>query len=253
MLGFYQKVADILSNDETIAIATIIKTEGSAPRSVGTKVIIRGDGEIDGTIGGDELEKTVIRDGLQAIHKRESTVCEYDLLLKEEGGIGMPCGGKVSVFIDVLNPKSVLMVVGSGHIAAPLIKLGKMCDFRVIAIDPYARLEELGDADIVITAPIEKALSKVKITSETYIAIIGRYDQDIFALKSVVSSKARYIGMIGSKRRVSLCLNKLKQENIHLNTDNLHSPIGIAIGAETPEEIAISVMAEIIKVLRIED
>lgn len=251
MLGFYQKVADILSNGETIAIATTIRTKGSAPRGVGTKLTIRGDGSIYGTIGGDELENAVIRDGLQAIHERESTVCEYDLLLREEGGIGMPCGGKVSVFIDVLNPKCVLMVIGSGHIAAPLVKLGKMCDFHVIAIDPYAKPEELGDADLVITEPVEKAISKVKINPETYIAIIGRYDQDISALKSVVNSKARYIGMIGSKRRVSLSLNKLKQENIKLDRVKLHSPIGIAIGAETPEEIAISIMAEIIKALRL--
>ena len=119
MINFYQQVVDLLSNGETIAIATVIKTKGSAPRSVGTKVLIRGDGSIYGTIGGDELENAVIRDGIQAIQKRESRVCEYDLLLKGEGGIGMPCGGKVSVFIDVLNPKPMLMVVGSGYIAAP--------------------------------------------------------------------------------------------------------------------------------------
>ena len=253
MINFYQQVVDLLSNGETITIATVIKTKGSAPRSVGTKVLIRGDGSIYGTIGGDELEKAVIRDGLQAIHKRESRVCEYNLLLREEGGIGMPCGGKVSVFIDVLNPKPMLMVVGSGYIAAPLAKAGKICGFHVIVIDPYAKTEEFEDTDLVITEPIEKAISKVKINPETYVAIVGRYDQDIPALKSVVNSKVRYIGMIGSKRRMNLSLNKLKQENIELDRVKLHSPIGIEIGAETPAEIAISIMAEIIKVLQLGD
>lgn len=251
MLGFYQKVVDFLSNGEPIAIATVIRTEGSAPRSVSTKVIIRGDGSIYGTIGGDKLEKAVIRDGLQAIQKRESRVCEYDLLLREEGGIGMPCGGKVSVFIDVVNPKPVLIVIGAGYMAAPLVKIGKMCDFQVTVIDPHAKPEEFEDADWVINEPVEEAISKVKINPETYIAIIGRYDQDVPALKSVVNSKARYIGMIGSKKRIALALNNLKQENIELDKDKLHSPIGIEIGAETPEEVAISIMAEIIKVRRV--
>lgn len=253
MLDFYQNVADLLSNGETIAIATVIRTEGSTPRSAGTRIMIRGDGTIYGTIGGDEIEKAVVRDGVQAIRRRESRVHEYDLLLKEEGGIGMPCGGKVSVFIDVLHPKPVLLVIGGGYIAAPLVKLGKMCDFHVIAIDPYAKPEEFEDADLLITEPIEKAISRVKINPETYIAIIGRYDQDVPALKSVINSQARYIGMIGSKRRVRLSLDQLKQENIALDRVKLHSPIGIAIGAETPEEIAISIMSEIIKVLRLGD
>jgi len=253
MINFYQQAVDLLSNGETIAIATVIKTKGSAPRSVGTKIIIREDGSIYGTIGGDELENAVIRDGIQAIQKRESRVCEYDLLLRKEGGIGMPCGGKASVFIDVANPKHMLIIIGGGYIAAALVKLGKICDFQVIVIDPQAKTEEFEDADLVITEPIEKAISKVKINPETYVAIVGRYDQDISALKSVVNSKARYIGMIGSKRRVNLSLNKLKQENIKLDKVKLHSPIGIAIGAETPAEIAISIMAEIIKVLRIGD
>ena len=253
MINFYQQVVDILSNGETIAIATVIKTKGSAPRSVGTKVIIRCNGSIYGTIGGDELEKAVIRDGIQAIQKRESRVCEYDLLLKGEGGIGMPCGGKVSVFIDVANPKPMLIIIGGGYIAAALVKLGKICDFQVIVIDSQAKPEEFEEANRVIGEPIEEAISKVRINPETYIAIIGRYDQDVPALKSVINSRARYIGMIGSKKRIALALNKLKQENIGLERGKLHSPIGIEIGAETPEEVAISIMAEIIKIRRIGD
>jgi xanthine dehydrogenase accessory factor len=213
-------------------------------------MLIRKDGKTYGTIGGDELQRIIVNEALKAIKEGQPKLCSYDLLLKSEGGIGMPCGGRVELFIDVIKPSSTLIIVGSGYVAQPLAKLAKFLGFQVIVVDPQAKPEDFKEVDQVIKSSVDTAIleNKISLNSETYVAIVGRYDQDIPALKATINSNAKYVGLIGSKRRIALALEQLEKEGFKINRDKLHAPIGINIEAETPEEIAVSILAEIIKV-----
>jgi xanthine dehydrogenase accessory factor len=248
LLDIYQKITELLQNGETFAIATIIKADGSTPRGVGTKMIIMNDQTTYGTIGGGCVESAVITEALEALKDGKSRVTNYALEEEEKGGVGMRCGGKLELSIEVLQPKPNLLVIGSGHIASALVTLGKIIDFKVIVIDPFAKKEEFPEADIVITKPVDSGIAELKINPQTYIIIVTRHQYDEPALREVIDSEATYIGMVGSKNRVEMAFNTLMKEGISESSlKRVYAPIGLDIGAETPSEIATSIIAEVIK------
>jgi xanthine dehydrogenase accessory factor len=167
----------------------------------------------------------------------------------------MVCGGRMDIFIDVIEPKPTLLIVGAGHIAYYLARLGHMVGFSIAVIDDrkeFANRERFPNAERVICDDMERTLSSIKITPSTYVVIVTRGHQyDLAALKQVIDSKAAYIGMIGSKSKVRIAFQELKSAGIAEDTlKRVHAPIGLDIGAETPQEIAVSIIAEIIKVRR---
>jgi len=246
----FQKIAELLTMGETVAVATIIETEGSAPRHVGTKIIMTKGGYRFGTIGGDTLELAIKRDALRAIEEGKHKIVEYKLE-EECGGIGMRCGGKVKVFLEVIKPAPKLIVIGSGIVASHIARLGSMVGFSTIVIDSFADKEDFPDSIQVIPEEVNQALSKVNITTNTCVVIATRHQYDEPALEAVLNSEAAYIGMLGSKNRVIATFNSLMQKGIsRKKLLRVYAPIGLDIGAETPEEIAISVIGEILKVLR---
>lgn len=246
----YHIISELRMRGETFAVATIIETEGSAPRHVGTKMIITMAGDKFGTIGGDALELAVKRDALRALRDGKHRIVEYKLEEKCEG-VGMRCGGKVKVFIEVIQSKPKLIVIGSGDVAFQIAKIGSLVGFSTTIIDSFAKKERFHEAVKVIPESLEQGLSKVNITKNTYIVIATSHRYDEPALEAVLDSGAAYIGMLGSEKRVKATFNSLISKGVSKQKlSMIYAPIGLDIGAETPEEIAISVIAEILKVIR---
>jgi len=237
---------------ETIALVTLIETKGSTPREVGAKMVVGKDGLISGTIGGGITEAKVIKEVKQALKEGKGKILTYHLT-KEEAALdeGAICGGDMKVFIDILQPKEEVLIFGAGHISVFVSKLAKMVGFRAVIIDDrkeFANQERFPEADKIIIESIDKALQHIKITPSTYIIIVTRgHMQDQEVLASVIKSKAAYLGMIGSRKKNATVFQYLKKQGI--SEDELakvHAPIGIDIKAQTPEEIAVSIIAEII-------
>ena len=245
-----------IDKGETIALVTMVETKGSTPREVGAKMVVGKDGLIAGTIGGGVTEARVIEEAKQAMKEGKGRFLVYHLT-KEAAALdeGAICGGDMKVFIDILQPKEEVLIFGAGHIAVYVSKLMKMIGFKVTVIDDregFADKERFPEADEIIAEDIKKALSQLKITPSTYIIVVTRgHLKDEEALGSVIRSNAAYIGMIGSRKKNATVFQHLEEQGVSAQElKKIHAPIGIDIGAQTPEEIAVSIIAEIIQVRR---
>jgi len=245
-----------INKGETIALVTIIETKGSTPREVGAKMVVGKDGLIAGTIGGGITEAKVIEEVKQVLKRGKGKLLTYHLT-KEQAALdeGAICGGDMKVFIDVLQPKEEVLIFGAGHIAICVSKLAKIGGFKVTVIDDrkeFANQDRFPKADEIIAEDTEKALNQLKITPSTYIIVVTRgHLKDKEVLASVVRSNAAYIGMIGSREKNATVFQHLEEQGISAQElKKVHAPIGMDIGAQTPEEIAVSIMAEIIQVRR---
>ncbi|MEM3519877.1 MAG: XdhC family protein [Candidatus Hadarchaeales archaeon] len=240
------KMNDLMSSGTPFALVTIIRTVGSTPRKVGAKMIVLENGETIGTIGGGCVERGVVDEAVRAIKEGKPRQISTTLLEEEAGGVGMRCGGNVDVFIDVIIPEK-LLVVGGGNVGAAVAKLGRFLGFQVTVIDPLMK-EEIDGVE-VIREPAQEALPKIKVGRATYAVAATEHKADEDAVELLLRTDATYIGMVGSRRRVLMLLEGLKQKGFGEEAlRRLHAPIGLDIGAQTPEEIAVSIMAEIIKV-----
>jgi len=243
-----------ISKGETVALATIVETKGSTPREVGAKMLVGKDGLIVGTIGGGITEAKVIEEVKQSLKEGKGKLITYHLT-KEQAALdeGAICGGDMKIFIDVLQPKEEVLIFGAGHIAICVSRLAKMVGFKVTVVDSrreFANQDRFPDADEIIAEDTEKALTHLKITPSTYIIVLTRgHLKDEEVLGSVIKSGAAYIGMIGSRKKNSTVFQHLEEQGISAQElKEVHAPIGVDIGAQTPEEIAVSIMAEIIQV-----
>jgi xanthine dehydrogenase accessory factor len=247
MSHIYQKINELLDKQETFALATIVDYKGSVPRRL-AKMIVTRELKTYGTIGGGCVEGQVAEEaGLMLREGRKGVVLKsYDLVEEEAGGVGMNCGGKIDVTIEIIEPEPRLIIAGSGHIASALAKLGQMLGFEITVIDPMAKKDRFPEARLVISDFVETAMPTTHASPNTYIVIVTRHKDDMPALKAALKTDATYIGLIGSKRRVLQAFQILLKEGYTtLQLDRINAPIGLDIGAETPDEIALSIMAEI--------
>ena len=246
-----------IDSSEAIALVTIVETKGSTPSEIGAKILVNKDGLVAGTIGGGITEARVIEEARQALKEGKGKLLDYHLT-KEQAALdeGAICGGEMKVFIDILQPKEEVLIFGAGHIAVCLSKLAKTVGFKVTIIDDrkeFANRDRFPEADEIIAEETEKVLSYLKITPSTYIIIVTRgHLKDEEVLDSVIKlGAAAYIGMIGSRKKNATVFQRLTKKGISQEElDKVHTPIGIDINAQTPEEIAVSIMAEIIQVRR---
>lgn len=217
-------------------------------------MLVYPDGQIVGSIGGGELELRVIAEAQQAMRDGKPRYLDFTLSNPARGD-PMVCGGEMAIFVEPLMTTPTLLIVGAGHIGAACAELGKFLGFRVVVIDDrpeFLSREKFPMADELHVGDIVEQLRQVAITSQTYVVLVTRaHTLDAPVLRAVIDKPAAYIGMLGSQRRVQTVFQLLKQEGVSEEAlHKVHAPIGIAINAETPQEIAVSIMAEIIRVKR---
>ena len=239
---------------ETVALATIVRAQGSTPRATGTKMLVFRDGTIKGTIGGGEMERRVIEEAQSALESGQPRMVHYTFREVEQGDVGV-CGGENVVFIDVIGPSKELLIVGAGHVGQAVAQLGEFLGMDCIVFDTrpeYANQERFPRARQIIVGPVGQELGQYPITRQSYVVIVTRgHVQDAEALNAVIHSPAAYIGMIGSHRKTGRVFEAMKAQGVEQALlDRVHAPIGLEIGAETPEEIAVSIVGQIIAVMR---
>lgn len=249
-MGIYRLIAERVERGEALALATVIRAQGSVPRSEGTKMLIFADGTSEGTIGGGEMESQVVSLGLQVIRDKVPQRSLYEFRDPDQGDVGV-CGGEMEVFVELIQAESRLIVIGVGHVGQAIAHLAAWLGFRVVVCDDrpaFATVEKVPDAQDFITCAMGELQDKLAITENDYLVLTTRgVTLDVEGLPRILESRAAYIGVIGSKRRWETTVEALIEAGIEpAEIDRVHSPIGLEIHAETPEEIAISVMAEII-------
>jgi xanthine dehydrogenase accessory factor len=251
-MDIYKALVELEEENQAGALCTIIRSKGSTPRHATSKMLVYPDGHIIGTVGGGEVENRVIKEAVQSLEDGAPRLLAYNMANPERGDPGV-CGGQVEIYVEPILPKPVLVVVGVGHVGKAVAHLAKWLGFNVVVSDDradFCNAQAVPDAEEFYPLPLEELSGNFKITPWTYLVLTTRgIDVDIRGLPSLLDTQAAYIGVIGSKRRWATTKKKLVDAGVPKERlEKIHSPIGIEIYAETPEEIAVSIMAEIIKI-----
>jgi xanthine dehydrogenase accessory factor len=247
MSSLSEELVRISDQGAAAVLATVVEVDGVTDVEPGAKCLVR-DGKIcAASIGNGRVIEAILR--------------ESDALLRAEKSklvsLNVPeAGGKLEVFFDVMPAPPKLIVVGAGHIAVPLVRMAKVLDFFVTVVDDrllYANRERFPDADEVLVGDMAQMLKEMAITPSCYIVLITRghaYDEP--CLRVIIHSSAKYIGMIGSRRRIKACFQRFRDEEKISEEllERVYAPIGLDIATETPPEIALSILGEVIKVRR---
>ena len=247
---FYGFVSGKINAGIRVVTGTVIEADGSAPRGQGTRLAIAEDGSKLGTVGGGCVERFCVREAQHVFKDSRTRIEEFNLGDESWSGIGMACGGKVKMMIELIEPPERLIIVGSGGIAISCARIADMLGYKVIVLDPFATHEAFPHAE-VITQGVLQRLREMTITPFDNILTVTDHRYDAEALEAVLKSKSRFIGMIGSKNRINATYKTLVEQGA--DVDRLletYAPVGLDIGAITVEEIAVSIMAEIIHVRR---
>jgi xanthine dehydrogenase accessory factor len=250
---FHERLGRYLSEGRVVVVATIVTSRGSTPRKVGTKMIIQEDGTIDFTLGGGPFEALVIEDAKVALARGEAALHAYSFLPVGENSTGMTCGGEVEVFLDVHKRAARVVIFGGGHVALPLARLAKSTGFRVAVIDDrakFANRERFPEIDEVIHAEGGYVKCDLPLEDDDYVVVVTRCHQtDEACLRRVLDDdrEPAYLGVVASKRKAKVLLARLVQDGYSRERlERVRSPVGLDIGAESPEEMAVSILGEII-------
>lgn len=251
----FEAIVQAQTDGEPVALATVVSVQGSAPRHEGSRLLVRPDGSIVGTIGGGKMESLVIEEALAALADGSARMRSYTLNDVKAGDAGI-CGGTVQIFIEPIGSAPTLLVIGGGHVGKALADLGKWSGFRVVLSDDrpeFATPDYAPGLDGYVVCKPSEVPQHVTINRQTYVAAVTRgLPIDIHLIPALLQTEAAYIGLIGSRRRWSITVKALRDE-LGLSDaalTRIHAPIGLELQAETPKEIAISIMAEIIMVRR---
>jgi xanthine dehydrogenase accessory factor len=231
-----------------VTLATVIERRRTGAVPVGAKLLVRYDGQTVGSLGASSLERMVIPDAIRALEQEQPRTVAYRL---GEGELA----ATVDVLLEPFAPPPEVVILGAGHIAWPLAKMAKLCDFRVTVIDDrasFASRERFPEADRVIVRDVEDAVRELEVTPRSYLVLVTRaHAHDVYALRHLIDRDAAYIGMIGAQRRIWAVFKLLHDEGVAAEKlARVHAPVGVDIGAETPAEIAVSILAEMVNVRR---
>jgi xanthine dehydrogenase accessory factor len=232
---------------------TVVRTQGSTPQRVGAKMLVFEDGRTVGTIGGGCYENDAFWKAREAIASGRPSVVKYDLSddLAEE--TGLICGGQMEVFIEPIEPAPRLYLVGGGHVAQQVARLAPAVGFRVHVIDDrekFANAERFPDAAEIVVEPIPQWLDRTTLAPGSFVVVLTRgHRHDLEALRALAARELRYLGLIGSRAKVSRLYEALLKEAMPPEClARVHAPIGLNIGAVSPQEIAVSIVAELVGV-----
>ena len=254
-MDIYEEIVQLRREGRRGALATIINVQGSIPSFETAKMLVRDDGTIAGTIGGGCVEAEVWQAAKEVMEQEKPRSLTFNLNNNPKYDSGLVCGGTLEVYIEPVLPVATLYIFGAGHVALSLYKVARMAGFDVIVVDDreaYANRERFPEAKDVYADDFDRVLNQLSPNESSYLVITTRgHRDDMRVLRWAVETSARYIGMIGSQRKVIAIYKELEREGISREKlERIYAPMGIDIGAITPEEIAVSVAAELIAIRR---
>jgi xanthine dehydrogenase accessory factor len=254
-MDVFEELVRLRRQGRKCALATIVDVRGSIPSYATAKLLVRDDGSMAGTIGGGCVEADVWSAAREVMETEKSKRLTFNLGQDAAYDNGLICGGQLDVFIEPVLPVPRAYIFGAGHISKSLSKIVTLAGFASVVIDDreaFASRERFPEAEEVHAAEYEELFPKLAINETSYLIIVTRgHRDDMRVLKLAIATPARYIAMIGSKRKVSGVIRELEKEGVpRAAFERLHAPMGLDIGAVSPEEIAISVTAEMIAVRR---
>jgi xanthine dehydrogenase accessory factor len=254
-MDIYEQIVELRRQGRRGAVATIVNVRGSIPSFQTAKMLVRDDGSIVGTIGGGCVEADVWQAAREVMESEMPRTLKFDLNQDPKYDTGLVCGGTLEVFVEPILPPALLYIFGAGHVALNTCRTASVAGFDVIVTDDrtsYATKERFPAAREVHALDFDNAIQKLDPNESSYIVIVTRgHRDDMKLLRWAVQTRVRYIGMIGSKRKVIGIYKSLQAEGLSAHLfDRVHAPIGIDIGAVTPEEIAVAITAELIAIRR---
>ena len=249
----FAAVAAALERGEAAALVTIVAAMGSTPQRIGAKMLVFGDGRIVGTIGGGCYENDAFWKAREAITTRRPQMVHYELSDDFAQETGLICGGQMDVYIEPIEPAPELYIVGAGHVGFHLARVAHEVGFVVHVVDDrekFANRERFPHAAEIVTEDIPTWIERTAIPPHAYVVIVTRgHNNDLDALRALAPRDLRYLGLIGSRAKVARIYDALVAEAMSADLlRQVHAPIGIDIGAVTPQEIAVSILAELIAV-----
>jgi xanthine dehydrogenase accessory factor len=251
-VSFHQKVLEWAGLGKRVAIVTVVGTVGSTPRKPGAKMLVSSDLDLYGTIGGGCVEADAILAARDVLRSMVPRLLRIDIKAKNADEMDMLCGGEITLFVEPVMPDFKLLICGGGHIAQALAHVAKGLDFRITVLDDrpqFSHPERFPTADETIAAPFAELGERVPLTRETFAVIVTRgHTGDEVCLRQILNSPACFIAMVGSRSKWANIRARLKEEGISKSKlDRVHSPAGLDIGSVTPEEIAISIIAQVVQ------
>ena len=254
-MDVYEELVRLRRSGQKAALATIVAARGSIPAYEGAKLLVREDGSMLGTVGGGCVEAEVWNAARQVLENGKPRTLTFNLAGDALDDSGLICGGQLDVLVEPVMPLQVAYLFGGGHVSLALSKVASVAGFSVIVVDnreQFANRERFPEADQVYAEEFEEVFPRLPVNGSSYIIICTRgHKDDMRVLRWAVTTPARYVGMIGSKRKAIEILQELEKEGLpREQLERVHSPMGLEIGAVTPEEIAVSVVAEMVAIRR---
>jgi xanthine dehydrogenase accessory factor len=254
-MDIYEEIVKLRGEGRRGAVATIVNVRGSIPSFKTAKMLVRDDGSIVGTIGGGCVEAEVWQAAREVMESEKPRTLSFDLNQDPKYDTGLVCGGTLEIFIEPVMPPALLYLFGAGHVCANLYRTAHAVGFEIVIVDDrsaYANRERFPEAKEVLAEDFDEAVAKLNPVEASYIVIATRgHRDDMRILRWAVQTPARYVGMIGSKRKTISIFRELTKEGIPARLfERVHAPVGLDIGAVTPEEIAVAITAELIAARR---
>jgi len=250
-MDLYQEIVKLRQEGRRGALATITSARGSIPSFNTAKMLVRDDGSIVGTIGGGCVEADVWQAAREVMEEEKPRTLTFNLNQNPKYDTGLVCGGTLEIFVEPVLPVPVLYLFGAGHVAVNVYQVARLAGFDVIVIDDretYANRERFPDAREVVAEDFDHAMGRLSPNESSYILAVTRgHRDDMKVLRWAAQSPARYVGMIGSKRKTLAIYKELENEGLSPALfERVMAPVGVEIGAVTPEEIAVAIVAEMI-------
>jgi xanthine dehydrogenase accessory factor len=254
-MDIYAEIAKLRKEGRKAALATIIQVQGSIPSYESSKILIRDDGSIVGTVGGGCVEAEVWSVAQDVMREEKPRRLHFNLNSQPEYDEGLICGGSLDIFVEPILGTPTVYVFGGGHVSLYLARVASVAGFDLVVMDDrpsFANPERFPDASRTIAAPWEEIFPQIKVNDFSYIVLVTRgHKGDLTCLRWALGTPAHYIGMIGSRRKFIEIAKVLEGEGVAAEKiARVHSPVGLDIGALTPEEIAVAIVAEMIAVRR---
>lgn len=255
MLDIYEEIVRMRQEGRSCALATIVNTQGSIPSFASAKMLVRDDGSISGTVGGGGAEYEVIQAAREVIDEEKPRTVNFNLNKRPGVDAGMVCGGSLEIYVEPIVVAPKLYIFGAGHVGLSTYRIALSAGFEVTMVDEreaFANRERYPSARGIVVAPYDVALAGLHPPPGSYVLIFTpSHQSDMQVLRWAVDTPARYIGMMGSKRKVAGIFHELRKDGVNSERFRaVHAPVGLDIGAQPPEEIAISVVAEMIALRR---